>query len=48
MSGVTIEVGERTPKAKLTVLHGGPEGDRLYALLVDYWPGNFLTFRGRS
>jgi hypothetical protein len=27
-----------TLKAKPTVLHEGPERDRLYALLVDYWP----------
>ena len=38
MSAVTIEVGERTLKAKPTVLRAGPERDRLYALAVDYWP----------
>jgi deazaflavin-dependent oxidoreductase (nitroreductase family) len=38
MAEVTIEVGERTLKAKPTVLREGPERDRLYALAVDYWP----------
>ncbi len=38
MSEVTIEVGARTLKAKPTVLREGPERDRLYALVVDYWP----------
>ena len=38
MAEVTIEVGQRTLKAKPTVLREGPERDRLYALAVDYWP----------
>ncbi|WP_063798037.1 nitroreductase/quinone reductase family protein [Streptomyces sp. 150FB] len=38
MSEVTIEVGERTLRAKPTVWREGPERDRLYAVMVDYWP----------
>jgi deazaflavin-dependent oxidoreductase (nitroreductase family) len=38
MQEVTIEVGERTLTAKPTVMREGPERDRLYAALVDYWP----------
>jgi len=38
MPEVTVEVGERTLRAKPIVLCEGPERDRLYALAVDYWP----------
>ena len=38
MSEVTVEVGTDTIVAKPTVLREGAERDRLYALLVDYWP----------
>jgi deazaflavin-dependent oxidoreductase (nitroreductase family) len=38
MAEVTIEVGARTLRATPTVLRGGPERDRLYALAVAYWP----------
>jgi deazaflavin-dependent oxidoreductase (nitroreductase family) len=38
MAAVTIEVGARTLQATPTVLRAGPERDRLYALVVDYWP----------
>jgi deazaflavin-dependent oxidoreductase (nitroreductase family) len=35
---VTIEVGERTLKARPAILRAGPERDRLYQVLVDIWP----------
>ncbi|MFJ4920996.1 nitroreductase/quinone reductase family protein [Streptomyces sp. NPDC088725] len=35
---VTIEVAERTLKAKPTVWRDGPERDRLYSVLTEYWP----------
>jgi deazaflavin-dependent oxidoreductase (nitroreductase family) len=38
MQEVTIEVGGRTLTATPAVLREGPERDRLYAALVDYWP----------
>jgi deazaflavin-dependent oxidoreductase (nitroreductase family) len=38
MSEMTVEVGDRTVTAKPTVLREGPERDRLYAILVAYWP----------
>jgi deazaflavin-dependent oxidoreductase (nitroreductase family) len=38
MSEVTVEVGDDTVKTKPTVLRDGPERDRLYAKMVDYWP----------
>jgi deazaflavin-dependent oxidoreductase (nitroreductase family) len=38
MSEVTIEVGDRTLIAKVSVLRDGAERDRIYARLVDYWP----------
>jgi deazaflavin-dependent oxidoreductase (nitroreductase family) len=38
MPEVTVEVGERTVTAKPTVLRDGPERERLYAKLVEYWP----------
>lgn len=38
MSEATVEVGEETIKAKPTVLYEGPERDRLYEKLVEYWP----------
>ena len=38
MQEVTIEVGGRTLTATPTVLREGPERERLYAALVDYWP----------
>jgi deazaflavin-dependent oxidoreductase (nitroreductase family) len=38
MSEVTIEVGDRTLIAKVSVLRDGAERDRSYARLVDYWP----------
>lgn len=38
MTETTIEVGEDTVKVRPTVLREGPERDRLYELLVEYWP----------
>jgi deazaflavin-dependent oxidoreductase (nitroreductase family) len=38
MQEVTVEVGERTLTTTPTVLRDGPERDRLYAAVVDYWP----------
>jgi deazaflavin-dependent oxidoreductase (nitroreductase family) len=35
---VAIEVGDRTLKARPTVLREGPERDQLYKVLVDDWP----------
>jgi deazaflavin-dependent oxidoreductase (nitroreductase family) len=47
VSEVTVEVGARTLKAKPTVLREGPERDRLYARLVDYWP-DLLRYENRA
>jgi deazaflavin-dependent oxidoreductase (nitroreductase family) len=38
MPEVTVEVGERTLTAKVTVLRDGEERERTYAKLVEYWP----------
>jgi hypothetical protein len=38
MQEVTIEIGGRTLTATPTVLREGPERERLYSALVDYWP----------
>jgi deazaflavin-dependent oxidoreductase (nitroreductase family) len=38
MPEITVELGDRTLTAKPTVLRDGPERDRLYSVLVDYWP----------
>ncbi|MFF3579367.1 nitroreductase/quinone reductase family protein [Streptomyces mirabilis] len=47
MSEVTIEVGDRTYHAKPTVLREGPERERLYAAVVDYWPA-MLEYESNS
>jgi hypothetical protein len=44
---VTIEVGGRTLTAKAAVLREGPERDRLYARLTEYWP-DFLQYETRT
>jgi hypothetical protein len=35
---MTLEVGDRTVVATPSVLREGPERDRLYAVLKEYWP----------
>jgi hypothetical protein len=47
MSQVTIEVGERTLTARVSVLREGTERDRAYAKLVDYWP-DFLEYETKT
>lgn len=47
MSELTVEVGTDTITTKPTVLREGPERDRLYALLVDYWP-DFLEYEKKT
>jgi deazaflavin-dependent oxidoreductase (nitroreductase family) len=47
MSEATVEVGERTMTVRPTVLREGAERDRLYALLVDYWP-DFLEYEQKT
>jgi deazaflavin-dependent oxidoreductase (nitroreductase family) len=44
---VTIEVGGRTLTANAAVLREGPERDRLYARLTEYWP-DFLQYETRT
>jgi deazaflavin-dependent oxidoreductase (nitroreductase family) len=44
---VTIEVDGRTLTAKAAVLRDGPERDRLYARLTEYWP-DFLQYETRT
>jgi deazaflavin-dependent oxidoreductase (nitroreductase family) len=43
MSEVTIEVGEQTLKAKVSVVREGEEWAADYAKLVEYWP-DFLKY----
>jgi deazaflavin-dependent oxidoreductase (nitroreductase family) len=38
MTEVTIEVGPRTVRTKPEILLEGPEYDKLYAQLLDFWP----------
>ncbi|HEY4420431.1 MAG TPA: nitroreductase/quinone reductase family protein [Pseudonocardia sp.] len=38
MQEVTIEIAGRTLTTTPTVLREGPERDRLYTTLVEYWP----------
>jgi deazaflavin-dependent oxidoreductase (nitroreductase family) len=38
MPETTVELGERTFRAKPTVLREGPERDRLYAAYREFWP----------
>ena len=47
MAEVTIEVGERTLQAKPTVLREGQERERLYAVMVEYWP-DYLQYETRT
>ena len=47
MSEATVELGDRTLTVTPTVLREGPERDRLYALLVAYWP-DFLQYEEKT
>ncbi|HEY1570707.1 MAG TPA: nitroreductase/quinone reductase family protein [Pseudonocardiaceae bacterium] len=47
MSELTVEVGAKTITTKPIVLREGAERDRLYALLVDYWP-DFLEYEKKT
>lgn len=47
MAETTIEVGDRTLRAKPTVLREGPERERLYAVMVAYWP-DFRQYETRT
>jgi deazaflavin-dependent oxidoreductase (nitroreductase family) len=38
VTDVLIEVGERSLRAKPTLVREGPERDRLFAAAVSYWP----------
>jgi F420H(2)-dependent quinone reductase len=47
MAEITIELGTGTLTAKPTVVREGPERERLYAALVEYWP-DFLVYETRT
>jgi len=47
MSQVRIEVGDRVLTANVSVLREGPERDRAYAKLVDYW-ADFLEYETKT
>jgi deazaflavin-dependent oxidoreductase (nitroreductase family) len=47
MPEITIELGTGMLTAKPTVVREGPERERLYAALVEYWP-DFLVYQTRT